>query len=228
MNEKDALNILTSNIKDYRVLKKILNHSSTVKQIAVSISQNINRKKIYSKKIDINIIKIASLLHDIGREKCPPKAIDSIQHNIQGEKIILDEIKKLKKEQKSSEINSPKFEKLQKDIEILKVCKRVCRNHIGIGLTKKEIIEHKINLPPANYLPRSIEEKIIAYSDTLVDGARIKNINHVLARWGEWLGPKYQERILKLHKYLHKLMGDNNKVKINKSNGIQILNILFF
>jgi len=228
MNEKDALNLLTKHITDYKSLKKILNHSSTVKQIAVSITQNINRKKIYDKKIDINTIKIASLLHDIGRGKCPPKAENNIQHNIEGEKIILEEIKNYNKELKTLEKESSKHQKLVNDIKILKVCRKVCRNHVGVGLTKKEIIQNKINLPPNNYIPRSVEEKIIAYSDKLVDGARIKDINYVLKRWGAWLGISYQKRIIKLHKYIHKLMGDNQKLKIKKSDGLQILNILFF
>ncbi|MBN2880508.1 HD domain-containing protein [Candidatus Woesearchaeota archaeon] len=225
MNEKDALEILDRNIEDKRILKIILNHSSTVKLIAVSIAQKINRKKDYSKKIDINTIKVAAMLHDIGREKCPPKTDLSIKHNLIGEEIIKSEIKRLTNELKTA--NEIKAEKLIKDIEILKVAKKTARNHIGVGLSKKDILKNKLDLPPKNYIPTSIEEKIIAYSDKLVDDARIRDINYVMDRFGNWLGEDYKKKILKLHRYLHKLMGDSAEIKIEKKSS-KILNVLFF
>ena len=41
----------------------------------------------------------------------------------------------------------------------------VCERHIGVGITKKEIIETKLPLPKRDMIPISIEEKIISVAD---------------------------------------------------------------
>jgi uncharacterized protein len=41
----------------------------------------------------------------------------------------------------------------------------VCERHVGLGITKKEIILHNLPLPERDMCPVSIEEQIICYAD---------------------------------------------------------------
>lgn len=41
----------------------------------------------------------------------------------------------------------------------------VCERHVGVGITKEEIIFHKLPLPQRDMCPVSIEEQIICYAD---------------------------------------------------------------
>lgn len=42
---------------------------------------------------------------------------------------------------------------------------RVCERHTGAGLTKEEIIEQNLPLPHRDFLPETLEEKLICYAD---------------------------------------------------------------
>ena len=42
---------------------------------------------------------------------------------------------------------------------------RVCERHTGAGLTRTSIIEQNLPLPHRDFLPETIEEKIICYAD---------------------------------------------------------------
>ena len=50
----------------------------------------------------------------------------------------------------------------------LKDYAHICERHIGAGLTKQEA--KKCGIPPKDYFPKSLEEKIIANADNLIDG----------------------------------------------------------
>lgn len=41
----------------------------------------------------------------------------------------------------------------------------VCERHVGLGITREEIILHKLPLPERNMCPVSIEEQIVCYAD---------------------------------------------------------------
>ena len=40
-----------------------------------------------------------------------------------------------------------------------------CENHIGVGLTKTDIINQRLPLPERDMTPQTIEQKIVAFSD---------------------------------------------------------------
>lgn len=42
---------------------------------------------------------------------------------------------------------------------------RVCERHTGAGLTKEEIIEQDLPLPHRDFLPETLEEKLVCYAD---------------------------------------------------------------
>ena len=41
----------------------------------------------------------------------------------------------------------------------------VCERHVGVGITRKDVLDHKLPLPAKDMLPLSLEEKIICYAD---------------------------------------------------------------
>src|SRR5574344_1453174 len=42
---------------------------------------------------------------------------------------------------------------------------RVCERHTGAGLTKEEIIAQQLPLPHEDFLPETLEEKVVCYAD---------------------------------------------------------------
>lgn len=39
------------------------------------------------------------------------------------------------------------------------------RNHTGVGITRSEVIAQNLPLPPADYMPRTVEQEIVMYAD---------------------------------------------------------------
>jgi len=122
--------------KDFEI---ILNHGFIVLRKSIEI---INKKKLYN-KIDFDLIVSGCFLHDIGAFEFM-KNFDKFQknylkHGIIGSKILKEE--GLKKEA------------------------LIAERHIGSGLSKNYIIENNLPLPKKDFLPITLEQKIICYAD---------------------------------------------------------------
>ena len=81
----------------------------------------------------------------------------------------------------------------------------IIRNHIGAGITKKEARER--GLPPQDYIPHTIEEKIVAGADNLAFGDELQTISQAeqnMHRQGIYEGA---ERCVILHRELSKMCG---------------------
>jgi uncharacterized protein len=63
---------------------------------------------------------------------------------------------------------------------------RVIERHIGAGIPDEEAEE--LGLPRGNYVPESLEEKIVAYADKLVEGGREVEFEVTLEKTAEELG----------------------------------------
>ena len=150
MNQKEATALLRKYVKNEEQFRKVLAHSKAVQKAALKIAKKI-------KKADIGFIKIASLLHDIGRFYHKPGTKESIKHGIKGAEILRKE-------------GLDRFA-------------RVAERHIGVGITKSDIIRQKLDLPLKNYIPKTIEEKIIARADNLIFGDKEKKLDDVIKRF---------------------------------------------
>lgn len=42
---------------------------------------------------------------------------------------------------------------------------RVCERHTGAGITREQIEQRQLPLPPADYLPETLEEQLVCYAD---------------------------------------------------------------
>ncbi len=165
ITEKEAIRLLKKYCSDNNSFKKILAHSKIVKKVALNIGKKI-------KGVDLNFIKCASLLHDIGRFQCITKQEDIVKHGIIGSAILRKE-------------GLPKYA-------------LAAERHLGAGISREEILEQGLNLPLKNYIPKSKEEKIIAHADNIVFDQRIGTVEESVKRFSKELGKKVGLKIKKL------------------------------
>jgi len=178
ITEKKAIKLLKKYSNNEESFELVLEHSKAVQKAAINIAEDVKKNN----KIDINLIKIGSLLHDIGRFKCYNK--NSIRHGVIGGEILRKE-------------NLPEYAE-------------IAERHIGVGITKEDIKQQRLDLPPKDFVPETTEQKIITYADNLVFGSRIGTIKEVIERYRKELGKEYVERIKKSHNEMEKLRGKNN------------------
>ena len=53
---------------------------------------------------------------------------------------------------------------------------RVCERHTGTGLTREEIIARQLPLPPADYVPETLEEQLVCYADKFYSKSRPERV----------------------------------------------------
>lgn len=159
-----------------QLLNIVLVHSGLVAKKALEISEKKNLP------INKNDIIMAAMLHDIGVVKCNAPDIFAngtfpyICHGIEGKKI-------LEKHGYHTFAN-------------------VCIHHTGSGITKENIIENKLPLPPIDMLPQTLLEKLICYADKFFskskDLQREKSIEEVIRQMKKFSTDSY-ERFMDLY-----------------------------
>jgi len=172
IDEKQALELLKKYACSETAFKILAKHSTKVAKIAEKIAKQIPG-------VDIEFIKIASLLHDIGRFKYwsdiypipKDKRKQAVKHGIEGALIL-------------------KSEGLPKHA-------LVALRHIGGGITKQDIKELDLPLPLKDYMPITREEKIVAYADNLEDGEN-HDFNKLVLRYEKELGHRFAQRLIDL------------------------------
>ena len=75
----------------------------------------------------------------------------------------------------------------------------IALHHIGAGIPKEEAIQ--LGLPPQDYIPLTLEEKIVAHADNLTHWDKEVDLDFVIKKWNERLGKNHPSilRIIKLH-----------------------------
>lgn len=160
-----------------RILKiplSVRRHSEKVADKARQIAFKIKKAQV-----DMNLVEIGALLHDVGRTKT-----HGFKHALIGGKIL--------RQRGFSE-------KLA----------RICETHILGGLDKEDA--KKFGLPIENYLPMTLEEKIICLADKHMAGTREVSIQERFNRWFQKYGRskiliKSKKRIEKIQKEIERLM----------------------
>lgn len=145
----NALSIIDYFYPEDTPLKELLlKHSNQVRQKAIEIA-NIPSNQQYS--INLEIVEIGAMLHDIGVKECHAPSIlcvgdkHYISHGIVGAEMLRQYGK-------------------DKCIDLEKYA-RICERHTGSGLTAEEIISQGLPIPTKDYLPETIEEKLICLAD---------------------------------------------------------------
>ena len=83
----------------------------------------------------------------------------------------------------------------------------IIRKHTGAGLDQQDIIE--MNLPQGDYMPKTIEEKIVAHSDNMVSDNTVVNHMHSVEKLVMKGSKRGAEKVEKLHLELSKLYGED-------------------
>jgi len=81
----------------------------------------------------------------------------------------------------------------------------IIERHIGAGMPKEEA--KKLGLPPKDYMPKTLEEKIVCHADNLINKYERQNIEDAIERALNEDHKEYAERLLKLHKELSDICG---------------------
>ena len=76
----------------------------------------------------------------------------------------------------------------------------IALRHIGAGIPKEEAIQ--LGLPPKDYIPLTLEEKIVAHADNLIHWDREVDLDFVIKKWKKKLGEDHPsiKRIIELHR----------------------------
>ncbi|WP_414469597.1 TIGR00295 family protein [Methanobacterium sp. ACI-7] len=80
----------------------------------------------------------------------------------------------------------------------------IALRHIGAGIPKEEA--EILGLPPKDYMPITLEEKIVAHADNLIHWNKEVDVDFVIKKWKNRLGKNHPsiERLIKLH---HEIVG---------------------
>ena len=150
---------------------EVIEHCQTVKRKAVEIAERISENR---HPVDLSLVRIGALLHDIGRAKT-----HGIEHGVIGAEIL-------------REMGLGEFAKF-------------AENHLGAGIPASEA--KRLGLPARDFVPRSLEEKIVAYADKLTAGGRATSFARALEYFKSELGVMHPaiERLKRLHVEIQKL-----------------------
>lgn len=157
--------------------KRVIKHCKTVSALAVKFAKACASKG-YS--VDVNLVEVGALLHDIGRSKT-----HDVTHAVVGTEIA-------------------------KSLHLPKSIVSIIECHIGGGIKADEA--EKLGLPIKDYFPVTLEEKLVAYADKLIEGSRIVSIEQTIEQFSKTLGHDHPaiDRIIRLHEELFPLIGDYN------------------
>jgi len=92
--------------------------------------------------------------------------------------------------------------KILEDLGFSRKITKIVERHIGAGIPKEEAV--LIDLPSNDYIPLTLEEKIVAHADNLIYGTREVDLNFVINKWTLKLGKDHPSlaRLKKLHQEL--------------------------
>jgi len=157
--------------------KRVIAHCKAVSALAVTFAEACEKKGL---DVDVNLVEVGALLHDIGRSKT-----HSVNHAIVGVEI-------------AKSLNLPE--------SIVSIIER----HVGGGITADEAKE--LGWPVKDYLPTTLEEKLVSYADKLIEGSRVVSIERTIEQFSRTLGENHPaiDRIIRLHEELFPLIGDLN------------------
>jgi len=81
----------------------------------------------------------------------------------------------------------------------------IIERHIGAGLSSDEA--KKLGLPSKEYVPQTLEEKIVCHADNLIDNCRRQHIENEVKRALQEGHKEYAGRLVKLHNELSDICG---------------------
>ena len=90
--------------------------------------------------------------------------------------------------------------KIAEELGLPKSIIKIIERHIGAGLSKKEA--KKLGLPAKDYIPKTLEEKIVCHADSLIDNNKKQKIEKQIEKALINNQKEYAIRLVTLHKEL--------------------------
>ncbi len=95
--------------------------------------------------------------------------------------------------------------KIAKELGLPEAVVLIIERHIGAGIALEDA--KRIGLPPKDYVPRTLEEKIVAHADNLIEENIKRSVEEIVRRFEELGYKDAAERILGLYKELSDICG---------------------
>jgi len=95
--------------------------------------------------------------------------------------------------------------KIAKRLDLPESIINIIERHLGAGIPLE--IAKQLGLPPKDYIPQTLEEKIVCHADNLIDNSQRQPIEHEVERALREGHKEYAERLVKLHKELSDICG---------------------
>jgi uncharacterized protein len=145
---------------------EVIKHTKAVAALAVKIAETCRKNGL---KVDIQLVEIGALLHDIGRSKT-----HSVHHVLAGVEIA-------------------------KSLGLPASVVSIIERHAGSGISRDEA--QRLGWPVKDYVPQTLEERIVTYADKLIEGLKMISIKQVLEKFSRDNLPQSSIRRMKqLHK----------------------------
>jgi len=97
--------------------------------------------------------------------------------------------------------------KIAREIGLPESIVRIIERHLGAGIPKKDAVQ--LGLPPKDYIPLTLEEKIVAHADNLIDNAKKHPIEKEIKKAEKKGLNQLAERLINLHNELSEICGVN-------------------
>ena len=81
----------------------------------------------------------------------------------------------------------------------------IIRRHTGAGLDSQDVEE--MGLPPGNYMPETVEQKIVAHADNMVSDNRVVAHTHSVDKLRNKGSDRGADKVERLHRELSELYG---------------------
>ena len=178
MNEKlPSSQMALSLLSESGCSNRVIAHCKAVSALAVKFAEACEKKGL---DVDVNLVEVGALLHDIGRSKT-----HGVNHVVVGVEIA-------------------------KSLNLSESIVSIIERHVGGGITADEAKE--LGWPVKDYLPTTLEEKLVTYADKLIEGLRVVPIENTLKKFSRELGENHPaiDRVIRLHEELFPLIGDLN------------------
>jgi len=82
----------------------------------------------------------------------------------------------------------------------------IIKRHVGAGITHQEA--QWLKWPQDNYIPTTIEEKVVCYADKRIDNDRVVPIDEEIRKLQQRGYPEAAERVRRLHVEITQLLGE--------------------
>jgi len=158
----------------------IIQHCKTVAMVSRILAMRFKEK---GSPVDVELVVVGALLHDIGRSK-----VQTVRHGIEGAELL-----------KQDGVDGAVVE--------------IVFRHVGAGISPDEA--KALGFPDRDYVPRTLEQRIVCFSDKMVASNRVRPFDEEVKRF---VAKKHDvPRLVALKEGLAKELGeDPEKVIFDK------------